>query len=135
MHQLVVISTFFLSIILSWLEDVELRCFRHLVSKIVRLNSCVNMSSGIFPSFLGAVRAPLAVLLTISYGVIASRTNILKPSSSRDISKVCVRLFLLALLISNVGNELHINIVVRYIPVLSRCNSIVLRSGYLSSRV
>jgi len=78
------------------------------------------MSSGILPSFLGALQASLAVLLTISYGAIASRFNLLKESSSRDISKTCVRLLLPALLITNVGKELHADTVHRYVPVLSK---------------
>lgn len=78
------------------------------------------MSSGILPSFLGAVQASLAVLLTIGYGAIASRFNLLKESSSRDISKTCVRLFLPALLITNVGSELRPENVLRYVPVLSK---------------
>lgn len=77
------------------------------------------MSSGILPSFLGALQVSLAVLLTISYGAIASRFNLLKESSSRDISKTCVRLFLPALLITNVGAELHADTAIRYVPVLS----------------
>jgi len=78
------------------------------------------MSSGILPSFLGALQASLSVLLTISYGAIASRYNLLKESSSRDISKTCVRLFLPALLITNVGKELHADTVHRYVPVLGK---------------
>lgn len=77
------------------------------------------MSSGVLPSFLGALQASLAVLLTISYGFIASRFNLLKESSARDISKLCVRLFLPALLITNVGSELHADTVHRYVPILS----------------
>ena len=78
------------------------------------------MSSGFLPSFLGALQASLAVLLTIGCGVIASRFNLLKESSSRDISKTCVRLFLPALLISQVGSELHVDTAFRYVPVLSK---------------
>jgi predicted permease len=78
------------------------------------------MSSGLLPSFLGALQASLAVLLTISFGVITSRFNILRESSSRDISKMCVRLCLPALLITNVGSELHANTAHRYVPVLSK---------------
>lgn len=77
------------------------------------------MSSSVLTSFLGALQASLAVLLTISYGVIASRFDILKASSARDISKICVRLFLPALLITNVGGELHLDTASRYVPVLS----------------
>jgi predicted permease len=77
-------------------------------------------SGGILPSFLGALQASLAVLLTISFGVLASRFNLLKDSSSRDISKTCVRLFLPALMITNVGAELHAETAWRYVPVLSK---------------
>lgn len=75
--------------------------------------------SSIVVVFLGALQASLAVLLTIGYGAIASRWNLLKASSSRDISKACVRLFLPALLITNVGSELHADTAIRYVPVLS----------------
>lgn len=78
------------------------------------------MSSETLPSFLGALQASLAVLLTISYGVIASRFNIIKASSAKDISKLCVRVFLPALMISNLGSELHASSASRYLPVLSR---------------
>lgn len=83
-------------------------------------NSTFTMASSILPSFLGALQASLAVLLTISYGFIASRFNLLKESSARDISKLCVRLFLPALLITNVGSELHADTVHRYVPILSQ---------------
>jgi predicted permease len=52
---------------------------------------------------------------------VASRLHLLKASSARDISKTCVRLFLPALLISNVGQELKADTIVRYVPVLSEC--------------
>lgn len=78
------------------------------------------MASGILPSFLGALQASLAVLLTISYGFIASRFNLLKESSARDILKLCVRLFLPALLITNVGSQLHLGTLSRYVPILSQ---------------
>jgi len=82
-------------------------------------NSIIHMGNHVFSSFLGALQASLAVLLTMSYGVTASRCNLLKERSSRDISKTCVRLFLPALLITNVGSELHVDTALRYIPVLS----------------
>jgi predicted permease len=78
------------------------------------------MSSGLLHSFLGALQASLAVLLTISYGAVASRFDLLKESSSRDISKTCVRLFLPALLITKVGSEVHADTAYRYAPVLSK---------------
>lgn len=78
------------------------------------------MSSGILPSFLGALQALVGVLLTISYGAAASRFNLLKESTCRDISKTCVRLFLPALLITNIGSELHADTALRYVPILSK---------------
>ncbi|EDO04291.1 hypothetical protein SS1G_06774 [Sclerotinia sclerotiorum 1980 UF-70] len=78
-----------------------------------------SVTDGIIPVFLGALQASLTVLLTISYGVIASRYNLLKESSTRDISKTAVRLFLPALLITNVGEELKPDTAWRYVPVLS----------------
>lgn len=58
--------------------------------------------------FTGALQASLAVLLTIFYGVIAAQFNLLNEKSAKDISKACVRLFLPALLIVNVGQQLSL---------------------------
>lgn len=58
--------------------------------------------------FTGALQASLAVLLTISYGVIAAQFDLLSEKSAKDISKACVRLFLPALLIVNVGQQLSL---------------------------
>lgn len=57
--------------------------------------------------FLGALQASFAVLLTIFYGVLAAQFNLISESSAKDVSKACVRLFLPALLIINVGEQLH----------------------------
>jgi hypothetical protein len=57
--------------------------------------------------FLGALQASVAVLLTIFVGVIASQFQLIGVDSSKEISKVAVRLFLPALLIVNVGSQLH----------------------------
>lgn len=78
------------------------------------------MSNGILTSFFAALQASIAVLLTIGSGTIASRYNLLKEGSARDISKLCVRLFLPALLIVNVGSELEKDTVARYVPIISQ---------------
>lgn len=57
--------------------------------------------------FLGALQASVAVLLTIFVGVIATQFQLIGVDSSKEISKVAVRLFLPALLIVNVGGQLH----------------------------
>lgn len=78
------------------------------------------MSSGsIVTAFLGALQASLSVLLTIGYGVIAAQFDLLQRSSAKDISKLCVRMFLPALLITNVGSQLHLDTAMRYVPILS----------------
>ena len=61
--------------------------------------------------FFGALQASIAVLLTIFSGVIASQLNLISEASSKDVSKVCVKLFMPALLIVNVGSELNLETV------------------------
>lgn len=61
--------------------------------------------------FLGALQASIAVLLTIFAGVIAAQFDLLTVSSAKEISKLCVKLFLPALLIVNVGSQLHLDTV------------------------
>ena len=78
------------------------------------------MSSSLASSFLGALQASLSVLLTIGYGVIAAQFDLLSGPSTKEISKLCVRMFLPALLITNVGSQLHVETAVRYVPILSR---------------
>lgn len=78
------------------------------------------MSDSLKTSFVGALQASLSVLLVISYGVIAAQFDILDGTSSKKISTLCVRLFLPALLITNVGSQLHADTGVRYVPILSK---------------
>jgi len=68
-------------------------------------------AESIIVPFLGALQASIAVLLTIAVGVIAAQFNLLSEKSSKDISKFCVRLALPALLIVNVGSQLHLSTV------------------------
>lgn len=78
------------------------------------------MADALLVSFLSALQASLAVLLTIFYGVIAGQFDLLKGSSTKQISKLCVRMFLPALLITSVGSQLHSQTAIRYVPILSR---------------
>ena len=78
------------------------------------------MPNELLTSFLGAIQASLSVLLVISYGVIAAQFDILKGDSTKQISTLCVRMFLPALLITNVGSQLHAGSGIRYIPILSK---------------
>ncbi|ROV90675.1 hypothetical protein VPNG_10098 [Cytospora leucostoma] len=63
--------------------------------------------SGILEAFLAAIQASVSVLLVISYGGIAAKLGLISPESTKAVSKVCVQVFLPALLITNFGSELH----------------------------
>ncbi|KAI1077762.1 auxin efflux carrier [Whalleya microplaca] len=75
-------------------------------------------ATGLAESFLGAIQASLSVLLVISYGGIAVRLDLLDSKSTKAISKICVRMFLPALLITKIGSQLHAGSVARYGIVL-----------------
>jgi predicted permease len=55
--------------------------------------------NGLLPSFIAAVQASLSVLLVISYGAIAARLGLLNSNNGKAISKICVKMFLPALLL------------------------------------
>lgn len=78
------------------------------------------MSNELVNSFLGALQASLSVLLVIFYGVVAAQLDLLKPSSTKQINTLCVRMFLPALLITNVGSQLHADTGIRYVPILGK---------------
>jgi predicted permease len=70
--------------------------------------------SGLFESFLGAIQASLSVLLVIFYGGMAAKLKILSADNTKPISKLCVRLFLPALLITKLGAQMEVESVGRY---------------------
>ena len=80
----------------------------------------INMANEVLTSFLGALQASLSVLLVISYGVIAAQFGFVKGDSTKQISTLCVRMFLPALLITKVGSQLHADTGIRYVPILSK---------------
>nr|POE47369.1 hypothetical protein CFP56_00700 [Quercus suber] len=59
--------------------------------------------------FLGALQASIAVLLTILAGVVAAQFDLIGETSAKEISKLCVKLFLPALLIVNA---------IKYVPIV-----------------
>lgn len=75
-------------------------------------------NSGLGESFLAAIQASLSVLLVMSYGGLAAKLKLLSPSNTRYMSKACVRIFLPALLFTNIGSELQVESVTRYAIVL-----------------
>ena len=74
--------------------------------------------NGFLASFVAAVQASLSVLLVISYGAIAARLGLLNASNGKAISKICVKMFLPALLLVQIGSELHQGSANRYLIVL-----------------
>jgi predicted permease len=69
-------------------------------------------------SSVAAVQASLSVLLVISYGAIAARFGLLNSQHGKAISKICVKMFLPALLLVQIGSELHAGSANRYLIVL-----------------
>jgi predicted permease len=70
--------------------------------------------SGLLNSFLAAIQASSSVLLVIIYGGVAARLKLLDNAQGKVLSKICVRMFLPALLITKIGAELHADSASRY---------------------
>lgn len=94
--------------------------------------AAIMSSNGLLPSFLGALQASLSVLLVIFYGVIATQFNLLDGPTGKTISKVCVKMFLPALLITNLGSELTPARGLNYVLVVGR-HSVLSTLRYLLS--
>ncbi|KAH9831686.1 DNA replication ATP-dependent helicase/nuclease dna2 [Teratosphaeria destructans] len=77
-----------------------------------------NEAESYMVPFLSALQASVAVLLTIFAGAIAAQFGLMSEATSKDVSKFCVRLALPALLIVNVGEQLHAETALRYVPII-----------------
>ncbi|KIW73906.1 hypothetical protein PV04_01986 [Phialophora macrospora] len=73
--------------------------------------------TGLLDSFLAAIQASLSVLLVIFYGGVAAHLKLLNGPNSKAISKICVRMFLPALLIVHIGSQLHSGSADRYLII------------------
>jgi predicted permease len=78
----------------------------------------MGAATGLVESFLAAIQASLSVLLVIFYGGLAAHLKLLTPANTKAISKVCVRMFLPALLVTSIGSQLHSGSAQRYLVVL-----------------
>lgn len=76
------------------------------------------MASSLLNSFLAAIQASLSVLLVILYGGLAAHLRLLESPVASKISKLCVKMFLPALLFVQIGSELHLESAHRYVIVL-----------------
>jgi predicted permease len=96
------------------------------------------MAAGLFQSFLAAVQASLSVLLVMGYGALAAHLKLIDRANTRSISKICVRIFLPALIITKVGAELEADKVHRYLVILIwgiACHVVSFLAGMLGHRV
>ncbi|CAF3457445.1 hypothetical protein SNK03_006089 [Fusarium graminearum] len=76
------------------------------------------MSSSVKSTFVGAIQASASVLLTIFYGVFAGQTKLLSVETGRQISKICIKMFLPALLIVNLGTQIEASNASLYLTIL-----------------
>lgn len=72
---------------------------------------------------LGAFQACLSVLLTMCYGVATRRFCLLRREAINEMTGLGVKVFLPALLIVNLGNNLHYESALNYVPVLGMCEN------------
>ncbi|KAK1753822.1 auxin efflux carrier [Echria macrotheca] len=69
-------------------------------------------------AFVAALQASGSVLLTIWYGLVAGQIGFLDNHTAKKMSKMGVDMLLPALLITNLGSQLHLDTASRYIPIL-----------------
>ncbi|PYI33551.1 auxin efflux carrier superfamily [Aspergillus indologenus CBS 114.80] len=89
-------------------------------------------------SFLGAFQACVSVLLTLAYGVIARYAGLVSETSIKDVSGLGIKLFFPALMVVNLGSNLHLSSILNYLPILVWSTIVVFASlliGKLGERV
>lgn len=89
------------------------------------------MEKGVLIPLLGALQACVSVLLTMGYGAAAQRLRLIQKSSVDDIAGLGMKLFLPALIVVHLGEQLEVGIVGNYVPVLGMCFSLLFHSSYL----
>jgi len=60
------------------------------------------------------LQASVSVLLQISYGVLATQLGLISDGPAKSVSVLCVKLFLPALLLTNIGSQLDVSSGHRY---------------------
>ncbi|KAG9000837.1 hypothetical protein FRB94_005115 [Tulasnella sp. JGI-2019a] len=98
----------------------------------------MSTSASLLESFLGGLEASLSVLLTLAYGVAAARFGLISETAMKDVSRLCNKLFLPAILIVNVGSQLRMENLDKYWPVLVWALFYILASiliGYVTVKV
>lgn len=75
-------------------------------------------AQGFIAPLLGALQACVTVLFTICYGVAAQRLQLIRRTSIDDMAGLGVKLFLPALIVVHLGEQLHAGSLINYVPVL-----------------
>lgn len=68
--------------------------------------------------FLGALQACVSVLLTLSYGAAARKFGLIQLTTIHDVSGLGVKVLLPALILAHLGEQLKLDNVLNYVPVL-----------------
>lgn len=76
-----------------------------------------TMSSALGVAIIGALQGSLSVLLTIFYGVIATRCGMITPPTIKDVSTLCANVFLPALLVATIGQSVNAENFLSYLPI------------------
>ena len=85
-----------------------------------------NHIDDLLSPLLGALQACISVLLTIFYGLVARRLKLVSEGPINELNRISVQMFLPALLIVNLGSNLHLENALNYIPVLGM---VILEAG------
>jgi auxin efflux carrier family protein len=96
------------------------------------------MASELLTAFLAALQASGSVLLTILYGLIAGQYGFLDNHAAKRMSQLGVSMLLPALLITNLGSQLHLDTAAQYVPVFVWSLAYNLASmliGYVATRM
>ncbi|KAJ0416396.1 auxin efflux carrier [Aspergillus carlsbadensis] len=89
-------------------------------------------------SFLGALQACVSVLLTLGYGALTRHFGLIQTSSIHDVSGLGVKVFLPALILVHLGEQLKLDNAMNYLPVLvwaTVYTSFSILLGHLASRL
>ncbi|KAK4445503.1 auxin efflux carrier [Podospora aff. communis PSN243] len=96
------------------------------------------MASELVTAFLAALQASGSVLLTIFYGLIAGQYGFLDSHAAKRMSQLGVSMLLPALLITNLGSQLHLDTAAQYVPVFVwslAYNLVSMLIGYVATRM
>ncbi|KAK0112629.1 hypothetical protein ONS95_014370 [Cadophora gregata] len=77
-----------------------------------------SLTASLLPTLLAALQASLSVLLVLLFGSLSAHLSLLSSQTGKALSKLCVKIFLPALLLTKIGSELHSGSAHRYVLIL-----------------